>query len=73
MLFYCYEIRPNKRVTIHTAPCPHCRHGAGKRGTGPTDNGEWTEAFATMTAARAAVAGRQPLIRDCGTCRPDTA
>ena len=71
-MFYGYENRPHKRVTIHVGECPECRHGAGKRGTGNTENGEWTEAFATMAAARAAVAFRQPIIRECGTCRPGT-
>ena len=69
-MFYGYDNHPHKRVTIHHADCRECNHGEGKRGTGPTPNGDWTRGFATVAEARAAVAGLEPKTRPCGVCRP---
>src|ERR1022692_923261 len=57
---YAYENRPHRRVTIHLAECRECLHGLGKRGTGPTQNGSWTGAYASVDLAIAAVSSRQP-------------
>lgn len=48
---YAYENQPHRRVTIHLAECQECRHGQGKRGTGPTQNGSWSGAYASMDQA----------------------
>ena len=70
MAIYAYENRPHRRVTIHDGRCSDCNDGAGKRGTGPTENGEWTGPYETVTRARHAVTDRQPVIRICKRCSP---
>jgi hypothetical protein len=69
-VFYAYENKPHRRITIHAGECGECHHGTGKMGTGTTENGGWTRGFATADEVRSAVAGRQPVIRECKICLP---
>jgi hypothetical protein len=46
-VFYAYENKPHRRITIHAGECGECHHGTGKMGTGTTENGGWTRGFAT--------------------------
>jgi hypothetical protein len=72
-MFYAYENKPHKRVTIHAGTCGACGDGTGTWGVGTTENGGWTRGYTTIDEVRAAVAGRQPTIRECGLClRPES-
>ncbi len=65
---YAYENRPHQRVTLHLGECRECRHGCGKRGTGPTENGSWSGPYASRKQAIAIVTALQPLVRRCKIC-----